>query len=392
MIGSDSKTLVQVLHIALFGRPADPTGLKNMAALIDKLPGNLEQVASAMAISDEAYAIFGGYASARQVDILVQNMFGHPPTTAMRGALASALEQGGYDLGGLVALAMAVVTPADLAALEAKVTAAQSFTSALDNTVEMLAYHGERAHLLAHDFLSQITDNASRLQFASQAAVDALVAKMVGIGPVPVSDAIHTQVQEMYVAFFGRAADHNGLEYWSALFKGAPSDSTQDLIASAFGQAKEYTSLFAGKTEAQVVATVYQNLFGRAGETAGIDYWSGLLKNGAIAVHNVVKAISEGAKGSDLYAFDAKVKVASAISNAMDQEAEWQTYVGLERSKIVHDYIATVKDPASYAAAIDPKAIDKLVEVIVTGLGQWDYAAPGAGLVGIAPPDGTLLM
>lgn len=390
MIGSDSNTLVHVLHIALFGRPAGPADLKSMAALIDKLPGNLEQVAATLVASDEFFSIYGGYSSTAQVEILVQNMFGHPPTALMRGVLAAHLDAGTYNLGELVQMVMAVITPSDMAALDAKVSAAFKFTTALDNTVEVLAYHGERAHLLAHDFLSSITDSATLAQHASVAAVDALVAKMVGIGPVPVLDAIHTQVQEMYVAFFGRAADHNGLAYWSSLFKGTPSDSTQDLIASAFGQAHEYQSLFAGQTEAQVVATVYQNLFGRAGEAAGIDYWSGLLKGGAIAVHNVVKAISEGARGSDLYAFDAKVKVASAISNAMDLEAEWQSYVGLERSKIVHDYLATVKDAATFAAAIDPARIDKLVEVIVTGMGQWDYSAPRAELVGIAPPDAML--
>lgn len=394
MNGADSNTLVHILYIALFGRPADPVGLKTWTALINKSPAGAAEAAAALQAADEAYAMFGGYTSLQKVDILFTNMFGHVPGEPARSQLAAQLDQGTAGIGGLVELATTVVSAADIAALEAKVAAAKAFVGALDNTVELLSYQGERAHDIAHDFLAKVVDAASLAQHASAAAVDAVVAQIVGMGPVPVADVIHTQVQEMYVAFFGRAADKPGLGYWTALFNGVPSDATQNVVASAFGLAHEYQALFAGKTPSQVVATVYENLFGRAGEPAGIAYWSALLEKGVIAVHNVVKAVAEGARGSDLYAFDAKVKVAAAISTAMDTEIEIQSYAGLERSKIVRDYIASVKDPATYAAAIDPKAIDKLVEVIVTGSGQWDYPAPQAelaSLVGVAPVDGVML-
>lgn len=393
MIGADSVTLVHVLHIALFGRPADPANLKTWTALVDQGPAAAAQLAAAFNAADEAYAMFGGYSSAAKVDILFMNLFGHTPGIATRTVLAAQLDKGAGNLAALAGLVIAAVTDSDIAALEAKVAAAEAFVAALDLPLEVQAYHGERANLIAHDFLSRVVDGASLAQAVAPAALDAVVTRIVGLGPVPAPDAIHTQVQEMYIAFFGRAADHAGLAYWSSLFKGAPSDVTQDLIASAFGQAHEYQALFAGKTSAQVVNTVYENLFGRAGEAAGVEYWSALLQNGAIAVHNVVKAISEGAKGSDLYAFDAKVKVAKAISTAMDQDAEWQSYVGLERSKLVHDYIAGVKDPATFAAAVAPQAIDKLIEVIVTGIGQWTYAMPQdelAGLVGVPAGDTVL--
>lgn len=378
MISADSVTLVHVLYIALFGRPADPVGLKTWSTLIDARPDNIAQVTTSFNAADEAYAMFGGYTSLQKIDILFLNMFGHAPSAAARIALAAELDKGVAGLAGLVDLVTTVVSPADIAALEAKVAAASAFVGALDNSIEVLAYNGERAHGLAHDFLTKVTDGASLAQATATIELNTLVAKIVGLGPVPAPEAIHSQVQEMYIAFFGRAADHNGLEYWTALFKGTPSDSVQNVIASAFGQAHEYQDLFAGKTEAQVVATVYENLFGRAGESAGIQYWSDLLHKGAIAVHNVVKAISEGARGSDLYAFDAKVKVAAAITTAMDTQVEIQTYVGLAPGKIVHDYIATVKDPATFAKAIDSHAIDALLHVLVTGISTPDVA--GAAL------------
>ncbi|MBC7453572.1 MAG: DUF4214 domain-containing protein [Massilia sp.] len=376
MINADSVTLVHVLYIALFGRPADPVGLKTWSTLIDKLPGNAAQVTSAFNAADEAYAMFGGYSSVQKIDILFQNMFGHAPSAANRVSLAAELDKGAAGLAGLVDVITTIVSPADIAALEAKIAAASAFVGALDLNVEVLAYNGDRAHGLAHDFLAKVTDAVSLAQATATPELNTLVAKIVGLGPAPAPEAIKDQVQEMYIAFFGRAADHNGLEYWSKLFGGAPSDNVQNMIASAFGQAHEYQALFAGKNEAQVVATVYENLFGRAGESAGIEYWSALLQKGAIAVHNVVKAISEGARGSDLYAFDAKVKVAVAITNAMDTQQEIQSYVGLERGKIVHDYIATVKDPATFAAAINPHAIDALVNIVVTGIGTWDFDNP----------------
>ena len=74
-------------------------------------------------------------------------------------------------------------------------------------------------------------------------------------------------VEKTYLAYFGRPADTDGMNYWM----------TKDVATmdAGFAASPEYATLYNGMTNDQRVEQVYQNLLGRASDPAGKAYWLG---------------------------------------------------------------------------------------------------------------------
>lgn len=91
-------------------------------------------------------------------------------------------------------------------------------------------------------------------------------------------DGVAGQAYRLYQAAFNRAPDKSGLGYWlGQMDKGARlSDVAQSFINSA-----EFVTLNgAAPSDSAFVGKLYENVLHRAGEQAGIDYWSGVLASG----------------------------------------------------------------------------------------------------------------
>lgn len=177
---------------------------------------------------------------------------------------------------------------------------------------------------------------------------------------------IYTEsLQQLYVAYFSRPADVAGLAFWEAMLvrtEGATSD-----VAAAFAASAEYRAAYAGKNAAQIVDTVYTNLFGRLAETAGKQYWAELLSNGILGIDAVVTAVAAGAQGSDRVAFDSKVAAATAFTGALDTAAEIAGYSGAAAIGRAVDFLAAITTAAELAAAISKTALDEAV-IAITGI------------------------
>ncbi|MGZ8971581.1 MAG: DUF4214 domain-containing protein, partial [Telluria sp.] len=174
-------------------------------------------------------------------------------------------------------------------------------------------------------------------------------------------EKVDQQVQELYVAYFSRAADDAGHAYWTALLDGDPNNARLQLMSGGFAASQEYRDEYSQATNELKVAAVYDNLFGRTAEAAGVKFWADAMTAGQITIDNVVTAIASGAQGSDKFAYGAKVDVAQAITLRIDTPLEAQAYTGTNANVVVANYIAQVKDQASYNAAIDPAAIDAMI-------------------------------
>lgn len=73
-------------------------------------------------------------------------------------------------------------------------------------------------------------------------------------------------IQGIYIALFGRPADPIGLAFFNeATNNGADLTAIGDLAGTA-----EYQSRFEGMNNTQIVTTIYQSLFGRDPESAGL--------------------------------------------------------------------------------------------------------------------------
>lgn len=121
------------------------------------------------------------------------------------------------------------------------------------------------------------------------------------------------QVQELYIAYLGRPADKAGLDYWMAELNAEPAVLTlEDLRANFVNEQPEYANTYGGLSTAQIVAKIYENLFGREGEADGLAYWTGEVQNGNVPVDMLLVAFLNGASEADRAVVDQKVADAMA--------------------------------------------------------------------------------
>lgn len=377
---------VQQLYVGFFGRPADPGGSNYWGGILHTNPNAIGSIGTTFTQSAEYQASFGGKSNAGVIDLLYQNLFGHPADTAGRQYWSAQLDQG-VSVGSVLLAIAGGALSTDRSALDAKLSAATAFTAALDVTTEVLSYIGTQAAATAREYLAYVEDGQTLAATTTPFALDLVTTDIVLGIPWSMPSAVEQQIQELYIAYFARAADPPGQEYWTRLLDGNPANPGLDKISAAFAASAEYRDEYAQSTNALKVAAVYQNLFSRAAETAGIDYWAALLDNGSISFDNVVTEVASGARTTDLYAYDAKVTVARAITDALDTLPEILSYTGTNSNALVKAYIAKVKDAESYAAAIAPAAIEALIGSFSGNPGPMPVAGAiePVALVGMAP-------
>ena len=186
-------------------------------------------------------------------------------------------------------------------------------------------------------------------------------------------------VQQLYVAYFGRPADPAGLEYWvNTLGSGA----TLADISRSFAAAEEYRDNYSHMDSRTVVTKIYDHLFGREAEAAGVDYWASLMDRGVIAIDDAVREIAEAAVGTDAVAFNGKAAAATVFTLRLDTPNEVAAYSRDAGLELAMEFLATVKDAKTTLDATDPVVIDAWIARIVGADGT---AIDDVGLIGAAP-------
>lgn len=137
------------------------------------------------------------------------------------------------------------------------------------------------------------------------------------------------QIAATYVAFFGRGADAAGHSFWLDQFNAnLPTQGPGALfanIASSFGISTEAKALYPfldnpfTATDAQISSflnSVYNNMFNRSSDAAGLDYWTGQIKStlaagqfvGSVLV-NIISGAQNSVAGQDITTLMGKVAV-----------------------------------------------------------------------------------
>lgn len=105
---------------------------------------------------------------------------------------------------------------------------------------------------------------------------------------------MRSSVMELYTAYFNRAADKDGVDYW--VNEMDVNGWTIDQVAQSFADQEEYSDMYIGMTNAEIVAQVYTNVLNRSADAAGAEYWIEQLDNGDIQVKNLIQAVVAAAK------------------------------------------------------------------------------------------------
>jgi hypothetical protein len=151
----------------------------------------------------------------------------------------------------------------------------------------------------------------------------------INTGVRSVASSVSTQtldrVIELYVAFFNRIPDADGLGYW--LGQARAGVATNVIAESFYAAGVQYTSLTgfsSTMTNADFVNLVYRNVLGRkdGADAGGLAYWTGELASGRATRGTLVNSILDSAhtfKGSATFGYvadllDNKIAVAKQIA------------------------------------------------------------------------------
>lgn len=196
-------------------------------------------------------------------------------------------------------------------------------------------------------------------------------------------------VQQLYVAYFGRATDSGGLVNFAATLKsyGAPSN-IQDLntaystnaqvrsLIDTFGTSTESNNLYTGDNRAFVTA-VFQNVLNRAPQESGLSFWAGAIDSGALTKANAALSIMAGALANtstqgqlDAALINNKIRVASNFTLAIDTDVEAAAYSGSAAAASVRAMMSSI------TAGTDVESFQTTVTSTLATLSAARAAAP----------------
>lgn len=198
-------------------------------------------------------------------------------------------------------------------------------------------------------------------------------------GPVDLSVGEFESFIELYIAYFNRAPDAVGLNFWGTAFA---NGTTLDEMATLFVDQPETLATYpAGTSNNEFATSVYNNVLGRTPDQGGIDFWVGFLDSGAIGRDEFILRVLEGAKSElkpeegqafvdqqladrqyledkvDIGAYFAVHKGMSDVENA---SAVMSLFDGTQAS--IDQAVAAIDD--DYQQALDPENGEFLMQVV----------------------------
>ena len=172
------------------------------------------------------------------------------------------------------------------------------------------------------------------------------------------------QLQELYVAFFNRVPDADGLEYWIGQFNGGQSINQ---IAESFYNSgiafSELTGISAGMTNTSFINVVYNNVLGRSSgaDPEGLSFWTTALQSGAETKATLVASIITSAhqfKGDAQWGW-----VADLLDNKVEVANLFSVDYGLNNLTSAE----SISNGMAIAAAVTPTDTTAAIELIGIG-------------------------
>ncbi len=203
------------------------------------------------------------------------------------------------------------------------------------------------------------------------------------------------EVQQLYVAYFGRPADPTGLANFEQqlLLLGAPVDigdlasdyKINPALASlidSFGLSAESQTLYGNGTAAQFVAAIFTNVLGRQPAS---DFWTNAVANGTTSKGNAALSIMAGAYANqsqqaqaDVTLINNRLSVAASFTGEVSALNAVSSYVGSTAAQDARQLLAGVTSntaPSSLA-----QQILSLVQTLLAS-GAQSYAGNFCGTV-----------
>lgn len=188
-----------------------------------------------------------------------------------------------------------------------------------------------------------------------------LFSKMASLSNVELESFI-----ELYIAYFNRAPDAVGLNFWATAYVTGVS---LDEIAAQFAPQPETVATYPeGTSNTNFATAVYNNVLGRVPDQAGLDFWVGVLNAGAVSRDQFILKILRGVEAgtSDRAYLDNKVDVGAyfavhkGMSDVTKATAAMALYDGTASG--IDAAVSAIND--FYQAALDPVDGEFLLQVV----------------------------
>ena len=163
---------IQGVYVALFGRPADPTGLAFFNTATNN-GANLNAIGN-LASTAEYQARFAGQNNIQIINSIYQSLFGRDADLTGLTFFSNALANGSLTVNNIAIAILDGAQGTDRTIVNNKVAAADLYTKALDTGAEVVAYSGLAAAAQGRTFVSGVSATVP-----TAAAVDTAVAAMV---------------------------------------------------------------------------------------------------------------------------------------------------------------------------------------------------------------------
>jgi hypothetical protein len=200
-------------------------------------------------------------------------------------------------------------------------------------------------------------ENGDRLQASSS---DIKYASGESITAISTADYT-TVVQQLYIAYFGRAADPNGIAYFASrlhtsgaattlleLAEQYESNQTVKELVDAFGTSQESSLLYTGQTD-EFINAIFRNILGRDVRAEGLIFWRSAIDEGKTSRGRAAMSIAIGALHNksaqgliDAEVISKKTEVATHFTNNLDTASEIMCYVGSGPASAVRTMLSQV--------------------------------------------------
>lgn len=175
----------------------------------------------------------------------------------------------------------------------------------------------------------------------------------------------YAQVQQLYIAYFGRPADTTGLELWAGVIDRANGNIAA--VQAGFSASAESQALYGNVSTVDKVIAIYQNVFGRQPEATGLTFWVNEIESGRLTQAQAAWTIQQSAGPADALVVQNKLVAAQAFTAQIDTTAEIAGYQGAAAASSARTFLSGVTTTASAQTAVAGAASALAAAVAVGG-------------------------
>ena len=190
----------------------------------------------------------------------------------------------------------------------------------------------------------------------------------------------NSTVHSFYLAFFGRPADPAGLKFWSEHLGSVNGDL--GVIAASFANSDEAKTRFGDDTPAERIVQIYEQLFNRGPEPAGLVFWTNAVAQGHVSLAEVAISILEGAQGTDAdLALLREQAVADFTARVEASGSDYDGYAAIEAARVLVRAVTPGVSTDDIAKAVE--AAVAFTDIASTNPAVVDAIATGSTLLGL---------